>query len=417
MSGEPLKQFERRLCKMRNKWGKFGLLVLATVFILFATVCNGAAQQPPIKAGVLLALTGPHAMIGKTTLEGIEAGFEKWNKKVAGRAIEVIVEDDEGKPEVALTKTKKLVERDKVQVIFGPVSSASAYAIKEYLREAKVPLMMVCAGAGGLTRENMSPYFFRVWHGTGMYDAANWGYQKLGVRKAIFSGVDYAYGREIGEAFSRGFTKAGGTMVGEVFAALGTKDYGPYVTKIAKMADDTGADTLGFIYSGADVVSFLQQVQEYGLNKKFKYIVNYAGTLVGRILTQIGSAAEGIYEVCPYSRYTDNAENKTFIKLMEKKGGPGYMEGMAAPGYLGVDVVCRAIEANKGNVEDKASFLQAIRNVRYESSFGPFEFDPRDQNLKIHYKMLQCKTVNGKMDQVIVDTIPNTVDWTWLEKK
>lgn len=402
---------------MKNKWGKLGSLVLVTVLIMFTTVCVGAAEKPPIKVGVLLALTGPHAMIGKTTLEGVMVGFEKRNNKVADRVIEIIVEDDEGKPEVALTKTKKLVEKDNVQVIFGPVSSASAYAIKEYLRQAKVPLMMVCAGAGGLTRENMSPYYFRVWHGAGMYDAAKWGYEKMGCRKAIFSGVDYAYGREIGEGFSKGFTRAGGTMVGEIFAALGTKDYGPYVTKIAKLAEDTGADCLGFIYSGADVVSFVQQMQEYGLKNKFRYIVNYAGTLVGRVLTQIGPSAEGIYEVCPYSRYTDNAENKEFVRLMEKKGGPGYMEGMSAPGYLGVDVVCRAMEEIKGNVEDKTRFLEAIRNVRYESIFGPFEFDPRDQNLKIHYKMLRCETVKGKMDQVIVDTIPNTVDWAWLDKK
>ena len=402
---------------MRSKSIIMGVLILVAVFISITTVCAQPAVKPPIKAGVLLALTGPHAMIGKTTLEGVLVGFERRDNKVAGRKIEIIVEDDEGKPEVALTKTKKLVEKDNVQVMFGPVSSASAYAIREYLRTAKVPLMMICAGAGGLTRENMSPYVFRVWHGAGMYNAAKWGYEKMGCRKAIFSGVDYAYGREIGEGFAKGFTRAGGTMVGEVFAALGTKDYGPYVTKIGKLAEDTGADCLGFIYAGSDVVSFVNQLDEYGLKKKFRFIVNYAGTLAGRVLTEIGKSAIGIYEVCPYSRYTDNAENREFIKLMEKKGGPGYMEGMATAGYLGVDVIWRAIEQIKGNVEDKPRFLEAIRNVRYESIFGPFEFDPRDQNLRIHYKMLRCEMVKGKLDQVLIDTIPNTEDWWWAEQK
>ena len=93
------------------------------------------------------------------------------------------------------------------------------------------------------------------------------------------------------------------------------------------------------------------------------------------------------------------------------------MEGMATAGYLGVDVICRAIEQIKGNVEDKPRFLEAIRNVRYESIFGPFEFDPRDQNLRIHYKMLRCEMVKGKLDQVLIDTIPNTEDWWWTEQK
>ncbi|MGA2463430.1 MAG: ABC transporter substrate-binding protein [Thermodesulfobacteriota bacterium] len=390
------------------------LFLLIVGFVSVTMVCAEPTEKPPIKMGILLSLTGPYTMVGEPTLKGVQLAYQKRDYKIAGRKIELIVEDEEGKPDVGHMKTKKLVEKDNVQVIFGPVLSSTAYAIKDYLRSAKVPLMMICCGAIGLTRENISPYYFRTWHnGAGPYYGAKWAYEKKGCRKAIFAGVDYAYGRELGDSFAKGFTASGGTMVGEVYTALGTKDFGPYLTKMARLIQDAGADCLGWVYAGSDAVGFVTQLQEYGLRDKFKVVINYAGTILGKTVEMMGPAVNGHYDICPYYKYLDNAANREYIKLLEKTHGPGYLEAMGAVGYLGGDVIAMAIDQVKGNIEDKPRFLEAIRNVRYDSIFGPFEFDPKDQNQRLNLNVLQWKWINGKPDCVLIDTYPKTRDWWW----
>jgi branched-chain amino acid transport system substrate-binding protein len=345
----------------------------------------------------------------------MEVAFEKREYKVADRKIQLIVEDEEGKPDIALMKTRKLVEKDKVEVIFGPISSASGYAMREYLRAAKVPLMMNCAAAGGLTRENMSPYCFRIFHGAGIYYSAKWAYEKMGCRKAMFMGLDYAYGRELGEGFLKGFKRAGGTIVGEFYTAVGTKDYGPYLLKIAKLAEDTGADCLGITYAGTDGIAVVKQIEEYGIKGKFRVIVAWSSMNYGVTLDGQGKAGIGLYDTNPYFYGDDSPANKEFVKLFEKKFGK--LEATSAQGYLSVDVICRALETVRGNIEDKDRFLEAIRNVKYDSVYGPFEFDLRDQNMRQNYKILRNEMVGNKVGQVVVYEFPKAEDWWWLEKK
>jgi branched-chain amino acid transport system substrate-binding protein len=374
------------------------------------------AEKPPIKMGVLLAFTGPIATVGKRNFQGIQVGFEKRDYKVGDRRVELIVEDEEGKPDVALMKAKKLVEKDKVSVIFGPTSSASGYAIKEYLRAAKVPLLMSNPSAPGLTNKNFSPYVFRVYGGNiGTYYAAKWTVEKMGCRKSIFMAVDYAHGRETAEAFTKGFKRAGGTVVGEIYTALGTKDYGPYLTRMAKIAEDTAADCLGITYAGTDAIAFVRQLDEYGLKGKFRLVIGSVSCTYGTTLSGEGKAAIGIYDITPYYHRYDHPENIEFVERFEKKFGRENFEALAANGYLVVDLVYRALDTVKGNIEEQDRFLEALRNIKFHSLFGPFEFDRRDQNMRGNYKILRNEMVGNKLDQVLVHEFLRTEDWFWVE--
>ena len=114
------------------------------------------AQVPrePIKIGLLNALTGPLAVNGSEINEGIHLYWQdEMGNQVTGRAVRLIVEDSEGKPDVGLTKTKKLVESDRVHVILGPVSSAVALAIRDYVHERRIPLIITQATANNLTAD------------------------------------------------------------------------------------------------------------------------------------------------------------------------------------------------------------------------------------------------------------------------
>jgi branched-chain amino acid transport system substrate-binding protein len=393
-----------------------GILLLVVVMTTSTTVYSQQVTRPPIKIGLVYALTGPQTIPGTWVSNGVILAFEKRNFTIAGRKVEMILEDEEGKPDVALMKTKKLVEKDGVPIIIAPTSSASAYAIRDYLNTVKIPFMCTAA-AGGLTRDKgRSPYLFRVNSLGGLYYGAQWAYDKMGCRKAIFAGIDYSYGREGGEAFIKGFKRAGGTIAGEIYFALGTKDFGPYVTKIGKLAEDTGADCLGITVSGADAVALITQIDEYGLKDKFRVMINFGATRVGDQLTKEDKAAVGHYEVDIYLYRRDNPENRKFLELVEKKWGAGFMDTGMAMGYLSGDVVARALEQVNGDVEDQARFLKAMRGLRFDSMAGPFEFDPRDQQMRTNNVIVRYEKIGGKMQQILVHEYPKTEDWWWSEE-
>jgi len=167
-----------------------------------AWIATGWTQTPaaktPIKVGVMYPFKGPFAVLGELQLVGMRLAFDQRGNRIAGREVQLIVEDDEAKPDVGLTKVRKLIEQERVAVLTGIVSSAVAYAVRGAVHDAKVPLVITMANSGGLTRDQRSPYIFRTFQpgGTGSYYMGKWLYDKLGKKKAIFSGSDYAYGRE-----------------------------------------------------------------------------------------------------------------------------------------------------------------------------------------------------------------------------
>src|SRR5881396_983214 len=144
----------------RVKRGLVGLAVLAVWAAGLAGLAQ--AQKEPIRIGLLNALTGPLAVNGSEINEGIKLYWEdEMGGQVAGRPVRLIVEDDEGKPDVGLTKARKLVESDRVHLILGPVSSAVAVAIRDYVHERTIPTIITQATANNLTAEKASPSIFR----------------------------------------------------------------------------------------------------------------------------------------------------------------------------------------------------------------------------------------------------------------
>src|SRR3972149_8933238 len=121
-----------------------------------------AQAQEPIRIGVPLALTGPLAVNGEDNRKGTFLYLEEIGFQVGGRKIEIIVEDTEGKPDVAITKVRKLVERDRVHALIGIVKSAAAYAVREYVPNQGVPLGITTAGAKDVTLARKGPAIFRV---------------------------------------------------------------------------------------------------------------------------------------------------------------------------------------------------------------------------------------------------------------
>src|SRR5712692_11322297 len=266
-----------------------GLAVLTVLGVGVAALAQ--APKEPIKIGLINALTGPLAVNGSEINEGIKLYWEdEMSNQVAGRPVMLLIADAEGKPDVGLTKTRKLVESDKAHLILGPVSSAVAVAVRDYLHERKVPWIITQATANNLTAERSGPTIFRSAMSSYQQEAAGGWYvaAKLGHKRIAVVGLDYVAGHEQTDGFIKTFMESGGQSAEKVLMPLGAMDVAPYVTRIQSKAQDLDA-VVGILW-GPSAPQFLKASQEYGLRGKLP-LLTLGETVNETYLRTVGDAA------------------------------------------------------------------------------------------------------------------------------
>jgi branched-chain amino acid transport system substrate-binding protein len=391
---------------------------LAALGALAVTVASppALAQAPkePIKIGLFNALTGPLAVNGSEINEGIKLYWQdEMGNQVAGRPVKLIVEDTEAKPDVGLTKTRKLVELDKVHLILGPVSSAVAVAVRDYLHERRVPLIITQATANALTAEKASPSIFRSAMSSYQQETAGGWYvaAKLGHKRIAVVALDYVAGHEQADGFIKTFRESGGQSVEKVLMPLGTIDVAPYITRVQSKIQELDA-VVGILW-GPSAPQWLKAWQEYGLRGKLP-LLTLGETVNETYLKAVGDTAIGVVSWLSYSPVLDTPENKRFVQAFNKKYGkdPVYNNHL---GYLAARAGGEAMKAVNGNVEDQARFLEALRRVRFEAPGGPFRFDDK-QNAVIHTYLRRVEKVGGKLQNSVFDQVSD-VDQFWKPPK
>ena len=190
--------------------------VVAWLLTVLFPLAAWAQARPPIKIGLLLPYTGPLTVQGTDTTRGVELYLTKIGAKAGGREIQLLKEDTEAKPDVGLTKVKKLIERDRVDFVIGPVNSAVALAIRNYIHEQGVPLIVPVAFTRDLTApDKASPSIFRLIETTDQsnYPMGGWVIKNTKYRKVAAIGMDYAFGWETVGGFQRTFEEQGGQII------------------------------------------------------------------------------------------------------------------------------------------------------------------------------------------------------------
>ena len=392
------------------------VLALAGLLVV-AVTASGQAPKPPIKVGLLLPYTGVIAINGLETSKGIEFYFSKIGNKAGGREIQLIKEDDEAKPDVGLTKTRKLVERDRVDVLIGPVHSGVALAIRDYVHGQGIPLIVPVAFTRDLTAPaKASPWLFRVVETTdqGNYAMGTWVYKKTPYRKLVVMASDFVAGRHSAEAFIAAFKAAGGEIVKEIYAPLNTPDFAPYMAQVSGLT----ADAVYAWFAGTDSVRFVKAYREYGLSGKLP-LLGYNTLTDDVLLPTLGDAALGIISVGHYSATLDTPESRAFLREYEARFN-AWPTRYVELGYVSGQLVGAAIEALKGEVGDRAAFRDAIRSAapKIQPPRGPIKFDRYQQVITDVYVM-KVERQGNRLVNAIVDRIPSTSQeesWKWWNK-
>jgi branched-chain amino acid transport system substrate-binding protein len=363
-----------------------------------------AAAAEPLRVGLLLPYSKVYAVLGESITDGMRVAFEAADNTAAGRKVELVREDEET-PQVALRKVRKLVQSDQVDFLVGPVSSAVAAAIRDFVHQSRVPLLVANAGDDSLSRERCSQYIFRTSFSNWQTGWAFGAYAARKVGKTAFvSGADYAAGRQITGGFKESYVAAGGRVIGEAFAPLGTTDYGPYLAQIKAAAPELSFS----FFAGSDAVNFVRQYAEYGLKASIK-LTGSGFLLSDDVLPAQGDAALGALSTMHYTNVLDNPENRSFKERYQRlTGKPANV--YAVQGYDTARVITDALGKTAGATGDRDALMKAIRGVAFASPRGRFRFDPATHNVVQDFYILEVRRGEGGLVNAPLETVKDVRD-------
>ena len=371
------------------------------------------AQGAPFKLGLLTVKTGPLAQGGIQMEQGVLTWLKEHDNKMAGRKVELFSADTGGKPAGTKTKAQELIERDKVDVIVGPLAAFELLAITDYIREHKTPTLSL-AGADDLTQRRPNPYFLRpsACSSQAMHVMGHYAAKEMGKKKAITIDYDFAFGYEQEGGFQAAFEKDGGCVANKLWAPLGTPDYTPYLAQMS------GIDVLCQGFAGSGPLAFMKQYANYGL--KFPVVTGETGG-DDALLHAFGDEAVGMMSACPYTLDLDTDANKKFAQAIYKDFNvvPGFY---AAGLYINCQVVEAGLKAAGGTTEDKEKFMAALKAVKLKDTpRGPISFDHLGNIVGSFYVRRIEKASNPyglKLWNKTLKTYENVSQfWTWPEKE
>ncbi|HET7340099.1 MAG TPA: ABC transporter substrate-binding protein [Methylomirabilota bacterium] len=366
------------------------------------------AQGKPVKIGLLTVKTGPLAQGGLQMEQGTTRFFKDRNYTLAGRKAEVIVGDTGGNPAGTKTKTQELIERDNVDMIFGPLAAFELLAISEYAAQNKTPILSLAA-AEDMTQRKPNPYFVRAsaTSAQSMHPLADYAAKELKVKRVMTISEDFAFGHEQMGGFQRVFEDAGGRVVKKLWPPIVTPDYTPYLAQLS------GVDAVVQGFAGSNPLKFMKQYKDQGL--KLPVISGSVGC-DDALLKSFGDEAIGIVSCSAYCADLDTPSNKRLVEGMVKDYGniPGiYAAGL----YLNGMVAEAALEKTGGKTDDKEALIKALRGVSLtDSPRGPFKFD-HFGNVVGSFYIRRTERKGGKLVNTIIKTYPNVSQfWTYDEK-
>jgi len=232
-----------------------------------AILAYGRGEQP-IKIGDIDPLTGNYAAEGESQTRGAKMAVAEWNAKggVLGRELELVIEDNASNAGISAQKAHKLIDQDKVAMIVGTVSSASALSITQVTHQAGMIFMVSGGHTDPVTGSQCHWSTFRICTTTYMLAAGLAGtlFKKFG-GKWYFLTPDYAFGHTLQSSYESILKKLGGTNLGYSLSPLGTSDFSSYLIKAAS----THPDVLVNLTDGQDRINSLKQAAQFGLFKKF----------------------------------------------------------------------------------------------------------------------------------------------------
>jgi branched-chain amino acid transport system substrate-binding protein len=365
------------------------------------------AQGAPFKIGLMTVKTGPLAQGGIQMEQGLLTFLKEKGNTLSGRKIELVVADTGGNPAGAKTKAQELIERDKVNVILGPLAAFELLAITDYVRANKTPLIAVAA-AEDVTQRAANPYIIRPTATSAQccHVAADYATKELKFKRAATISEDFAFGYEQMSGFQRVFEENGGKVVKKLWPPLVTPDYTPYIAQIKDV------DCVFNGFAGSNPVKFMRAYADLGIKAKIPLIAGWTA-MDDALLKSLGDEAIGVLSAAYYASTLDTESNKRFVANLMKDHGVlagGYAAGL----YLGGMCVEAALATAGDKSTDGTAFAEALHQVSLpESPRGAFSID-KYGNAVGTVSIRRCEKKDGQLVNTVIKSYPNVSQfWTY----
>jgi branched-chain amino acid transport system substrate-binding protein len=377
------------------------LLAIVSLVAVSVGLPPAARAQGPIKIGFLAPISGAIAQAGKDMYSGCELYWEESGGQLAGRKLEVTLEDNEGLPATALTKARKLVESDKVHMLAGVILSNVAYALVPYIEAQGIPTIYPINSADDLTQRKRPKWLIRTGFSAGgnMHPFGEYTAKTLGYKKVAIVALDYAFGWETAGGFHKSFEDNGGQVVQRIWVPLNVQDYAPYLSQIKN-----DVDAVFVVALGRWTQLFAKEWATSKLKERIPLIAN--GTYSDEhILPQLGDETIGVISAHHYSASLETPANRRFRAAFEKKYSrtPSFYSEDC---YTGAQVIASAAKAVGGRVEDRPAFMAALRAVEIaDAPRGPVKLDAYGNPTQNIY-VRKVERVGGKLQNTVIQTYP-----------
>lgn len=384
-------------------------LAAAGVVALAATT-SGAHAATPLKIGLLIPTSGNFAAPGGYMKEGLELYLKEHHDMLGGRPVQIVQADDQGNPAVGLNETRRLVEQEHVDLIFGPLSSAVAAAVLGYVDQHHVVEISPIDANDDLTQRAPSDYVVRTgWSASQpTHVLADYAYKTLHYKTAATIAYDFNFGWQSIGGFVDVFQHDGGKVVKQVWTPIVTPDFSPYLSAIPR-----DVDVVMCSFSGQAAVNFIHQYRAFGLKMP---LICQGNTTDESTLDAEGPAAVGIVTALQYTPTLDTPANKAFVAAYRAAYGhvPSYYgEGT----YVGAALLDRALTATHGEIGDPAAFVREAHRVAIPASpRGPISFDTYGNPVQNVY-IRRVEQRDGQLENDVLQTYPHVSQFWTFEPK
>jgi branched-chain amino acid transport system substrate-binding protein len=373
-----------------------GLAALAASALALTAAQAPAQAQEKLKIGIIASLSGPPAVLGTQLRNGFQLAVKTMGNKLGGRDVEVIVQDDELKPDVAVSKVKAFVERDKVDFVVGPIFSNILQAIMKPVTDSGTILISPNAGTSNFAgRECNANFFVTSYQNDQNHEVLGRYAQDKGMKKVFLMAPNYQAGKDAMAGFKRYFK---GEVADEVYVPLGQLDYQAELTKIAAAQPDA----IFVFLPGGMGVNFVKQFRQAGLADKVAFLSAF--TVDESTLPAQQDAALGFFGGANWAPDLDNPQNKAFVAAYEKEYN-AVPATYAFQAYDAALLIDSALHATKGSTTDKAALRAALAKADFKSLRGAFKFNTNHYPIQDFYLVKVAKRADGKYETQIAQKV------------
>jgi branched-chain amino acid transport system substrate-binding protein len=367
---------------------------LLAVALCFAANAHAADR---VKVGLITTLSGPNAAIGSDIRDAFQLAVKMNGGKLGGLPAEVIVGDDQFKPDVGRQLAEKNLKVDKVNFLTGIVFSNIMLASVPLAFENKTIYVSPNAAPSPMAGKDCNPYLFVAsWPNDAYHEAAGQHATNRGYKNTYLLAPNYQAGKDSLAGFKRYYK---GNVVAEVYTQLGQLDYAAELAQVRAAKPDA----LYIFLPGGMGVNFIKQFVAAGLSKDIPLLVPGFGDDQD-IIRPVGDATLGLFDTAHWAIDLDNAANKKFVAAFEKeyKRLPTVY---ASQGYDSALLIDAAVRDTKGKIEDVEAVRKAMKAAKFESVRGAFKFNRNQMPIQNYYLRVVSKDSQGRLYNKVLGTV------------